>query len=555
MASRPRRLETGWISRSGGARGLRAFALEESEPAVTGRRLPENAHPGTGQIRRRWCAPSGTFQIEEAVGSKQVGNHSGKLLGDPGSGKGWIEKDDVEPVHPATPACPGEEARGGLGADIYAGVQPRCIGGQRMSGPAVPLDEGNLGGAPGQGFEAERAAARIEIQAAGVGDHRSQPVEQGLPDPSQGGAQAGTVGKSQFPALPLTTDDAHFIVSHSPEGYTRVGEASNGNDSSRGEDNGDVGKRGLWGRLRSGLGRTREQLASGMGNLLLGEKEIDEAALEELETALLLTDVGMDTTRQIMDQLTARVRRRELNDTRALYEALAGLLEEVLAPFARPLVIPEGVRPFVIFFVGVNGVGKTTTIGKLARHLKHSGHSVLLAAGDTFRAAAVEQLSRWGEREGIAVVAQGQGSDSASVVYDAVQSASSRGIDVVLADTAGRLQAKTNLMEELKKVKRVVGRLQEGAPHEVLLVLDAGVGQNALGQVKEFDAAVGVTGLVLTKLDGTARAGVIFAIARVLSDSGRRIPVYYIGVGEGADDLRPFEPAPFVQALLPDEAR
>ncbi len=312
-----------------------------------------------------------------------------------------------------------------------------------------------------------------------------------------------------------------------------------------------AGKKGFWGRLKSGLGKTRNQLASGMGNLILGEKEIDEGALEELETALLMTDVGLDTTREIMDQLATRVRRKELNDTAALYESLAGLLEQVLVPFARPLVIGEA-RPFVIFFVGVNGVGKTTTIGKLARQLKGAGHSVLLAAGDTFRAAAVEQLSAWGEREDIPVVSQGQGADSASVVYDAVQSAASRGVDVVLADTAGRLQAKTNLMEELKKVQRVVGRLQEGAPHEVLLVLDAGVGQNALSQVKEFDAAVGVTGLILTKLDGTAKAGVIFAIARSLQDSGRPIPVYYIGVGEGADDLRPFDPADFVTALLPE---
>lgn len=310
--------------------------------------------------------------------------------------------------------------------------------------------------------------------------------------------------------------------------------------------------KGLWGRLKSGLGKTRNQFASGVGNLILGEKEIDEAALEQLETALLLTDVGMDTTTEIMEQLTARARRRELNNTSALYEALAGLLEEVLAPFARPLVIGDE-RPFVIFFVGVNGVGKTTTIGKLARQLKAQGHSVMLAAGDTFRAAAVEQLAAWGERENIPVVSQGQGADSASVVFDAVQSAASRGTDVLLADTAGRLQAKTNLMEELKKVQRVVGRLKEGAPHEVLLVLDAGVGQNALSQVKEFDAAVGVTGLILTKLDGTAKAGVIFAIARSLRDSGRLIPVYYLGVGEGADDLRPFEPETFVAALLPDE--
>jgi fused signal recognition particle receptor len=313
-------------------------------------------------------------------------------------------------------------------------------------------------------------------------------------------------------------------------------------------------RQGLWRRLRSGLGKTREQLASGVGNLLLGEKEIDEGVLEELETSLLLTDVGMDTTASIMERLTARVRRKELNDTRALYAALAELLKEELAPFARSLSISDDVRPFVIFFVGVNGVGKTTTIGKLARRFKADGYSLLMAAGDTFRAAAVEQLATWGEREGVPVISQGQGADSASVVFDAVEAAKARGVDIVLADTAGRLQAKTNLMEELKKVKRVVGRLEEGAPHEVLLVLDAGVGQNALSQVREFDAAVGVTGLVLTKLDGTAKAGVIFAIAHTLKETGRTIPVYYIGVGEGADDLKPFEPELFVDALLPEGA-
>lgn len=313
----------------------------------------------------------------------------------------------------------------------------------------------------------------------------------------------------------------------------------------------DGDRQGLWGRLKSGLGKTRSQLASGVGNLLLGEKEIDEAVLEGLETSLLMTDVGVDATGWIMEQLTARVRRRELNDTRALYGVLASLLKDLLAPFARPLEIADGTRPFVIFFVGVNGAGKTTTIGKLARQLKGRGLSVLLAAGDTFRAAAVEQLTRWGEREQIPVVSQGQGADSASVVFDAVEAARARNVDVVLADTAGRLQAKTNLMEELKKVKRVVSRLEEGAPHEVLLVLDAGVGQNALSQVREFDAAVGVTGLILTKLDGTARAGVIFAIARALAGTGDAIPVYYIGFGEGADDLKPFEPDAFVEALLP----
>jgi fused signal recognition particle receptor len=285
-----------------------------------------------------------------------------------------------------------------------------------------------------------------------------------------------------------------------------------------------------------------------VGNLLLGEKEIDQEVLDDLETALLLTDVGIDTTQEIMADLSRRVRRKELNDTVALHGALGLLLKELVDPLVKPFEVPAADRPFVIFMVGVNGAGKTTSIGKLARYFKQQGLSVMLAAGDTFRAAAVEQLQAWGERNDVAVVAQGQGADSASVVYDAVQAAESRGIDVLIADTAGRLQAKTNLMEELAKIKRVVQRLNARAPHEVLLVLDAGVGQNALSQVREFDAAAGVTGLILTKLDGTAKAGVVFAIARQV-----RKPIYFIGIGEGIDDLKPFAAEPFVDALLANE--
>ena len=306
---------------------------------------------------------------------------------------------------------------------------------------------------------------------------------------------------------------------------------------------GDEG-RGFWYRLRSGLGKTRGQLAAGVGNLLLGEKEIDDGVLEDLDSSLLQTDVGMDATQEIMQALISRVKRRELNDTMALHGSLAILLKDMLRPLEKTFSV-AGKKPAVVFFVGVNGVGKTTTIGKLAKHLQDSGARVLLAAGDTFRAAAVEQLQRWGERNEVPVIAQPQGSDSASVVYDAVQSAKARNFDVVLADTAGRLQTNTNLMDELKKIKRVVNRLDPEAPHEVLLVLDAGVGQNALSQVKQFDEAVGVTGLVITKLDGTAKAGVIFAIARQISK-----PVYFIGVGESLEDLNPFNPDSFVDALL-----
>jgi fused signal recognition particle receptor len=305
------------------------------------------------------------------------------------------------------------------------------------------------------------------------------------------------------------------------------------------------GRSGFWSRLKTSLTKTRGQLAAGVGNLLLGQKEIDDSVMEELETALLVTDVGIETTQHIMAELAERVKRQELNNTVALHAALGGLLKDLLQPLSRPFEIPPGQRPFVIFFVGVNGVGKTTTIGKLAKLLSEQGHSVMLAAGDTFRAAAVEQLKTWGERAGVPVIAQGQGADSASVVFDAVQAAGARGVDVLLADTAGRLQAKTNLMEELRKVKRVVNRLDQLAPHQVLLVLDAGIGQNAIAQVREFDAAVGVTGLVITKLDGTAKAGVLFAIARQVAK-----PVYFVGIGEGVDDLKPFSAGDFVDALL-----
>jgi len=307
-------------------------------------------------------------------------------------------------------------------------------------------------------------------------------------------------------------------------------------------------KPGLWGRFKKGLGKTRGQLASGVGNLLLGEREIDDSVLEDLETSLLLTDVGVDATTQVMQQLSQRVQRKELNNTRALHSALGDLLKDMLEPLSEPLSVEKDSKPCVIFFVGVNGAGKTTTIGKLANRLRNDGNDVMLAAGDTFRAAAVEQLQTWGERNDITVVAQHQGADSASVVFDAVQSAQARGADVILADTAGRLQAKANLMEELSKIKRVVSRLDAAAPHEVILVLDAGIGQNAISQAKEFDAAVGVTGYVITKLDGSAKAGVIFAIAQQLPK-----PVYYVGIGEKIDDLQPFEPQVFVDALLAND--
>jgi fused signal recognition particle receptor len=298
-------------------------------------------------------------------------------------------------------------------------------------------------------------------------------------------------------------------------------------------------------RIKQGLSRTSSQLAEGVGSLLLGKKQIDDELLEELESQLLMADVGIDATTNIIDKLTESVKRKQLTDGDALYAALQAQLSELLDVVEQPLVIPADNKPFVILVVGVNGVGKTTTIGKLAQRFQNEGKKVMLAAGDTFRAAAVEQLQVWGERNKVPVIAQHTGADSASVIYDAVQAAQARQIDVLIADTAGRLHNKDNLMDELAKVKRVMAKLDTSAPHEVLLILDAGTGQNALNQAQQFIQAAGVTGLALTKLDGTAKGGVIFALSERF-----KLPVRFIGVGEGIDDLQPFVAKPFVNALF-----
>lgn len=302
---------------------------------------------------------------------------------------------------------------------------------------------------------------------------------------------------------------------------------------------------GFFARMKAGLSKTSVNLGEGMANLFLGEKEIDDELLEDMETRLLMADVGIEATTLIMESLQARVTRRQLASRKALYAALQEELERLLRDVAKPLQIDSAKKPYVILVVGVNGVGKTTTIGKLAKRLQGEGKQVMLAAGDTFRAAAVEQLQVWGERNRIPVIAQHTGADSASVVFDALQAAQSRGADVLIADTAGRLHNKDNLMDELKKVRRVLGKLDPEAPHEVLLVLDAGTGQNAISQTKLFNEAVDLSGLVLTKLDGTAKGGVIFALAKQFG-----LPIRFIGVGEQIDDLRPFTAAEFVKALF-----
>lgn len=309
-------------------------------------------------------------------------------------------------------------------------------------------------------------------------------------------------------------------------------------------------KTGFFARLKQGLAKTSASIGEGMASLFLGKKIIDDELLEDIETRLLTADVGVEATSVIIQRLTQKVARKELADADALYKSLQAELTAMLKPVEQPLKINAQNKPFVILVVGVNGAGKTTTIGKLAKKLQLEGKKVMLAAGDTFRAAAVEQLQVWGERNNIAVIAQHTGADSASVIFDAVQAAKARNIDVLIADTAGRLHTKDNLMEELKKVRRVIGKLDAEAPHEVLLVLDAGTGQNAINQAKQFNQTVELTGLALTKLDGTAKGGVIFALAKQFG-----LPIRYIGVGEGIDDLRTFEAEPFVQALFAERER
>ncbi|NOZ52185.1 MAG: signal recognition particle-docking protein FtsY [Gammaproteobacteria bacterium] len=309
-------------------------------------------------------------------------------------------------------------------------------------------------------------------------------------------------------------------------------------------------KGGFFTRLAKGLKRTRNNVTDGISNLVLGKKTIDSDVLEELESLLLSADVGIEATDTIIDDLTQRLKRKQLEDADALFAALTDDMVAILEPVSIPLNIPRADHPYVILMVGVNGAGKTTTIGKLAKRLQNQGRSVMLAAGDTFRAAAVEQLQEWGKRNEIAVIAQHTGADSASVIFDALQAARARGVDVLIADTAGRLHTQSNLMEELKKVHRVMGKLDVNAPHEVMLVLDASIGQNAVVQARQFSQAVSVSGIALTKLDGTAKGGVIFAIAKQLE-----IPIRLIGIGEGIDDLRDFTASDFVNALLSKDSR
>lgn len=307
-------------------------------------------------------------------------------------------------------------------------------------------------------------------------------------------------------------------------------------------------KEGFFARFRKGLSKTRHQLGDGIGRLLLGKKEISQDLLDELETLLISADLGIETTQAVLKQLTEGLARKQLADGNAIYDALKSHLQAILVKNNQPLTLEtKDNAPFIILMIGVNGAGKTTTIGKLAKQFQQQDKKVMLAAGDTFRAAAIEQLHVWGERNDIPVIAQHSGADSASVIFDALQAAKARKMDVLIADTAGRLHTQGNLMDELKKVKRVLQKLCPDAPHETMLILDASIGQNALAQARQFHDAIGLTGITMTKLDGTAKGGILFAISNELG-----IPFRYIGIGEGIEDLRPFDAAQFVGALFDD---
>ncbi|MEE2761991.1 MAG: signal recognition particle-docking protein FtsY [Pseudomonadota bacterium] len=372
---------------------------------------------------------------------------------------------------------------------------------------------------------------------------RPQPVPQRKPDVAKGPAPAEPEPQEAAPspapeAAPAAVEPEQPVA----EAPTAVEPAPEPQPEPEPEPESQLS---VFERIKQGLGKTRASLSGGLADLFSVGKNIDEDLLEEIETTLLMADVGVTATSEIIDSLTDKLERNQLKDGEALRKALREELRGLLKDVTEPLRIDTGKQPYVILMVGVNGVGKTTTIGKLTKQFQNQGKSVMLAAGDTFRAAAVEQLQVWGERNNVPVVAQHTGADSASVIFDAIQSAKSREVDVVIADTAGRLQNKDNLMNELEKVVRVMKKLDESAPHEVMLVLDAGTGQNALSQAQVFQQAVGVSGITLTKLDGTAKGGIVFAIARQL-----QLPIRYIGVGEQVDDLRSFDAETFVDALF-----
>ncbi len=429
-------------------------------------------------------------------------------------------------------------------------------------------------------FETECPATGKEIKTQFPGKRLSQPVEKGLAHSVRGRTQVRPTGNSEATATPSPANDAQFLsgagtleflgrhvqggcfdrmeshilaVPAALPSRASVFGIGNKPPEKGGTPPGAAPEKSSWAsRLRAGMSRTRAAIGGGLG-ALLGRRPVDEALFEELEATLLGADCGVDATRFLLDQLRRRARTEDIRESAALKDALKEALIELIAPLERRLDIGAA-RPCVVMIAGVNGSGKTTSIGKLTKWLQDQGYSVLLAAGDTFRAAAREQLVTWGERNGVHVVSQ-VGADASAVMFDAVAAAIARHVDVMIADTAGRLPTQLNLMEEIRKVRRVIGKAKPGAPHEVLLILDANTGQNTLTQVKAFDEALGLTGLVLTKLDGTARGGIVAALAYARRSAapgrpGGPVPLLFVGVGEGIDDLRPFIARDFVEALV-----
>ena len=380
----------------------------------------------------------------------------------------------------------------------------------------------------------EKVEERVEAVGETVAENVSAAVEHVHEAVSDGSSETAEAVETQAEAAPATSEE-HSVAAFENTAFATSSETSEPSETEP--------KLGWAARLKQGLTKSRDKMAKSLAGVF-GGGQIDEDLYEELETVLITSDMGMEATEYLMKDVRNRVSLKGLKDGNELRGALKEALYDLIKPLEKPLVLPDTKEPFVIMLAGINGAGKTTSIGKLAKYFQAQGKSVLLAAGDTFRAAAREQLQAWGERNNVTVISQTTG-DSAAVCFDAVQAAKARGIDIVLADTAGRLPTQLHLMEEIKKVKRVLQKAMPDAPHEIIVVLDANIGQNAVNQVKAFDEALGLTGLIVTKLDGTAKGGILAALA-----SDRPVPVRYIGVGEGIDDLRPFDARAFVDALL-----
>ncbi|MGR7923023.1 signal recognition particle-docking protein FtsY [Zobellella denitrificans] len=454
-----------------------------------------------------------------------------------GFGKKQEEQQDSKEQQSAEQQAIAPEAEAGAAAEVEEALDERKAEEERLATEARAAEEARLA-AEAQAEEEARLAA--EAQAA---EEARLAAEAQAEEEARLAAEAQAAEEARLAAEAQAAEEARLAAEEEAAEQARLAE-----EAARVEaEAAKAPKQGFFARLRQGLLKTRQNLGSGFFGLFRGKK-IDDELFEELETQLLTADLGVETTMSIIDNLTRQASRRQLKDGEALYELLKEEMGEILAKVDKPLEIDGGHQPFVILMVGVNGVGKTTTIGKLARQFQAEGKSVMLAAGDTFRAAAVEQLQVWGERNRIPVIAQHTGADAASVIFDAVQAAKARKIDVLIADTAGRLQNKAHLMEELKKIVRVMQKVDAAAPHEIMLTLDAGTGQNALSQAKIFNEAVPITGITLSKLDGTAKGGVIFAVADKFG-----IPIRYIGVGEKIDDLRPFNSKEFIDALFSRE--